>query len=630
MTELLPQWVPMLAMALLHFLWQGAVIGVLAWFALSLLRHARPQLRYAVACAALLMCVLLPAWSIVRAIVGDGLANAPMPIAAFGADVVATPLVWLRDAGQTPALASALPWVVMLWALGAGMLLLRMACGLAWVQRLQAQSHAEEGAWQACVDRLSLRLQLGRRVALRIIDTGDSPVCAGWWRPVILLPAAIAARMPAGLLEALLAHELAHARRHDYLVNLLQGAIEALLFYHPAVWWLSHRIRIERELVADDLAARALGEPRRLAVALAELERFDALPVPVHLPLFAHAARGGHLMSRIQQLLRPDRRVASGALIVPLIALATAGVVFHAHARFADAPGVAVEQRVAVAKPLPAAMPAPASVARLTAQDAPSTAVNTQVARRGDDDGYALVRNGRDNFAMSGTMDDIKAIRVARDAINDDFLWFRRDGKAWILRDADALARARAAWKDTEALDAQMQALDARMRPHSERMEALGQQMDALARGADTESPEMREAARRMEALSRQMQALAHEQATLALQHVQPELDAARERHLEKEMDAQQLKMEALERQMEAHSAAIEAASERMRVQQAPMEALGREMEAASQPMEAIGQEMEVIGQQIERKASVAQAEIHRIIDDAYARGLATPAPSVH
>ena len=632
MTELLPQVVPALAMTLLHFLWQGAAIGALAWLALSLLRHARPQARYAVACAALLLCVLLPAWSVTHALAGmarDTLQQgAPAP--ALDAGAASMPLVWLRDAGQASSLSPALPWIVALWASGAGLLLLRMACGLAWVRRLQAGSQAGDGRWQACVDRLAVRLRIGRRVALRIVDAGDSPVCAGWWRPVVLLPAAIAARMPAELLEALLAHELAHVRRHDYLVNLLQGAVEALLFYHPAVWWLSRRIRIERELVADDLAAAALGEPRRLAVALAELDRFDASPFPVHIPFFAHAARGGHLMSRIQQLVRPDRRAASGALVLPLVALAAAGVVFHAHARLADATPVVIEHRVAAADPLPAPTPVAATGARPAARPSPAAPVKARVALRGNDDGYALVRKGSDGFAMSGTLDDVDAIRAARDAIDDDFLWFRRDGKAWVLRDADALSRARAAWKDTDALDKKMRALDARMRPHSERMQALGQRMEVLAGESDADSPEMREASRRIEAVSRQIQAVAQQQAALAVQQMQPDLGEARQRQLENEMDEQQAKMEALERQMEVQTAAIDAASERMQARQQPMEALGREMEAAGKPMEAIGKEMEVIGDQIERTAAIAETEIRRIIDDAYGRGLATPAPSAH
>ena len=124
---------------------------------------------------------------------------------------------------------------------------LRMAGGLWWVHRLRASPPCGDAQrWEVCVDRLAYRFGIRRRIAVRLTADGDSPLSVGWWKPMVLLPAAIAARMPEPLLEALIAHELAHIRRHDYLVNLLQGVVEALLFYHPVVWWLSHRIRIQR------------------------------------------------------------------------------------------------------------------------------------------------------------------------------------------------------------------------------------------------------------------------------------------------------------------------------------------------------------------------------------------------
>ena len=150
---------------------------------------------------------------------------------------------------------------------------------------------------------------------------------------MVLLPTALLARMPVALVEALLAHELAHVRRHDYLVNLLQGAVEAMLFHHPVTWWLSHRIRIEREQIADQLAAEAIGEPRRLALALSELSDSLSSTPTERLPALALAAHGGHLMSRIEQLVRPAlRRNHAGRIAFPLLGLAVAGIALIAHA----------------------------------------------------------------------------------------------------------------------------------------------------------------------------------------------------------------------------------------------------------------------------------------------------------
>jgi D-alanyl-D-alanine endopeptidase (penicillin-binding protein 7) len=171
--------------------------------------------------------------------------------------------------------------------------------------------------WQSRLSRLAERCGLGREVRLRVVDGLASPITAGWWRPVVLVPAALVAGMPPHLLEALLAHELGHVRRHDYLVNLLQNVIETLLFYHPAVWWISTRIRAEREQIADDFAARHLGEPRRLALALSELEKLQFSGH--HL---AQAANGGDLMARIRRLLRPDAQALNWKAAVPVLGLA--------------------------------------------------------------------------------------------------------------------------------------------------------------------------------------------------------------------------------------------------------------------------------------------------------------------
>jgi D-alanyl-D-alanine endopeptidase (penicillin-binding protein 7) len=191
-----------------------------------------------------------------------------------------------------------------------------MAAGLLWIGRA-ARMQACDPAWEERLSRLAERCGVTREVRLRVVDSLASPITAGWWRPVVLVPASLVAGMPPHLLEALLAHELGHVRRHDYLVNLLQNVIETLLFYHPAVWWLSARIRAEREQIADDFAARHLGEPRRLALALSELEKLQFSSH--HL---AQAANGGDLMARIRRLLRPSVQALNWKAAIPVLGLA--------------------------------------------------------------------------------------------------------------------------------------------------------------------------------------------------------------------------------------------------------------------------------------------------------------------
>ena len=136
------------------------------------------------------------------------------------------------------------------------------------------------------------------------------PMAVGWLRPAILLPVTALTGLPSDQLEAILAHELAHTRRYDYLVNLIQSAVETLLFYHPAVWWVSGRIRVEREHCCDDQAVAACGDRVLYARALAALEEQRGSGWRL-----APSARDGSLLARVRRLLgvsAPVERSAGG------------------------------------------------------------------------------------------------------------------------------------------------------------------------------------------------------------------------------------------------------------------------------------------------------------------------------
>lgn len=300
---------------LVHFSWQGALVGCQTALVLVLLRKARPETRYLVACTGLLLCLAWPATELFIRLTGAASAEGGFAIVLAGAAAGVS-----QDSGWGGLFQRNLAWIVGTWAMCTLFLALRMVAGLLWVRR--AVSHeAHDAAWQARIDRLATQFDIKRPTRLRIVDGLSSPVTAGWWRPVVLVPASLATTMPPHLLEALLAHELAHIQRHDYLVNLCQNVIESLLFYHPAVWWISRRIRVEREQIADAIAARQLGEPRRLALALSELEKLQFS----HHHL-AQAANGGDLMSRIKQLVRPDTEALNWKAAIPVLGFALAGL----------------------------------------------------------------------------------------------------------------------------------------------------------------------------------------------------------------------------------------------------------------------------------------------------------------
>jgi D-alanyl-D-alanine endopeptidase (penicillin-binding protein 7) len=318
-----------LGLTLMHFLWQGLLLGCATAVALALLRNSRAEYRYWVACSALMACLCWPALDLYQRLAGEA-ADGAVGIYVF--ELAAKTII---GDGAPFDLGDSLRGIVGLWALCACVMALRMILGLLWIDRAAKQCDCrhrpDQLRWESKLSHMARRFGVGRAVRLRIVDTLASPVTAGWWRPVVLVPAALLSGMPPDLLEALLAHELAHIKRHDYLVNLLQNAIETLLFYHPAVWWISNRIRAERELIADDFAARQLGEPRRLAFALSELERLQFS----HHHL-AQAANGGDLMDRIKHLLRPAPQALNWKAAIPMLGLALACMSIYAEATAAD------------------------------------------------------------------------------------------------------------------------------------------------------------------------------------------------------------------------------------------------------------------------------------------------------
>lgn len=618
--------VPVLGHALLHFLWQGAVIGVLAAVALHCARNARPQVRYALACAALLACVLVPAASIVWQL------SASAPATTI---VLVDAQVWSTDASaplgrpltaSLSALDAAMPWIVALWASGAFTLSLRMAMGLMWIQRLRAAPrHPQQAVWQVRLDALAERFGEKRRVVLKLVDALDSPVSAGWWRPMVVVPAALLSRMPTDLVEALLAHELAHVRRHDYLVNLLQGVAEALLFYHPVTWWLSRRIRDEREHIADRLAAEVTGQPRRLALALCELSELTAASHAHATPHLAQAAHGGPLMSRIEQLVRPGHRAARIGVALPLVGVAAACLAFYAHAQISPdtKPTTAPAASTATApQASPASAAAPAATARPAA--APRTVASAR-SKRDERLTYALVSKDRDGITMSGSTDDLPEIRAARRSLpGSDFVWFRRGGQAYVISDADTMTRIREAWRESRAIGDRMKVLGDEMEVHGRKMEALSRQMEELSPTVSDTSA--------IEATSRRMEALSEQQADLATRQARLAADMAgagdgeraeREASIDKLSEEQRRIGELMEEQ----GRLMEQQSKRMQANSEPMEALGRQMDEAGKPMDALGRQMDALGKEQKKIIEEAERRTQDIIDAAMARGLAQPLP---
>ena len=216
------------------------------------------------------------------------------------------------------------PWlsvIVSIWCLGVLAFAWRPLLSWHAVRRLRRVGVSPVPvAVAAMLRQTSERLRLRQTVQILQSTLTRVPIVIGYLRPVILLPVSVIAGVPTSQLEAILAHELAHVRRHDFLVNLLQTLVETLFFYHPAVWWLSHRIRIERENCCDDLAVSVLGNRVEYGRALLAIEELRGTSTALAL-----GVRSGSLLDRVQRLFRRDpaeRTVgAVGIVGVGLLAL---------------------------------------------------------------------------------------------------------------------------------------------------------------------------------------------------------------------------------------------------------------------------------------------------------------------
>lgn len=375
-----------LAWTLIHFLWQGALLGVAAFIALRIARPERATTRYCIGVSTLGLML------VTSVITFATLVRAPRPFPAKGATFFASSPA-PADAGQpvinqidervapgtesivslsgisawrpAPLGPAALTVVVTLWAIGVLALSLRLFGG--WILTRQL-AHRAVAAVSPSIDaaakRIADRLQLRRAVS--IVESGAVavPTLVGWMKPVVLLPAAALSGLTPEQLQAILAHELAHVRRHDYLVNLLQSIVETLLFYHPAVWWASTQVRAEREHCCDDLAVDVCGDRLVYVSALAELTTMAS-----HRQL-ALAATDGSLIGRVQRILGRPRSMheptPAWALLALLVLLA--GSVGSFGAASADGVTPATDEAVTtiarVASPSVTALQTPAVQSR--------------------------------------------------------------------------------------------------------------------------------------------------------------------------------------------------------------------------------------------------------------------------
>lgn len=358
-----------LGWTLIHTLWQGALVAA-GYAAFRLLVRGRDvRVRYIGGLLALLLMLVLPAATL---------------FVLLGAPAGAASLV---DAGTAVAGADGwaarvdawLPLVVFAWGLG----VLAMGAREAWrfraVRALLLGSAVDLDDWTARAARIAARLRVSRPVRVVSSTLARTPSLVGWLRPVVVLPASALLALSPRQLEMVIAHELAHVSRGDYLVNLMQVAAETLLFHHPAVHWVSRDVRALREACCDDLVLRSGVDPLHYADTLASLEELRGF---THAP--ALAATGGSLLLRVRRIVgagteaTPSRVDGQAlALCAGLLALAA---LLAGHGPAGETPPAAPTPTVALAQNAAATLAASVPVVEPVAVAPPPAAASLPVA----------------------------------------------------------------------------------------------------------------------------------------------------------------------------------------------------------------------------------------------------------
>lgn len=330
-----------LGWTLLHSLWQGLTISILTGILLLFLQKKSSKLRYLVANIGL--------WYILAAAiitflyyykptdVTNGQFNfRPDYVAA--AEVVdvhhtanntinheANYSFWNFDRLQA-YFNQHIYSIVLLWFFGASLFLLRLLGNISYVFYLRNRlNFPVDEYWQEQLDGLRQKLNIDYPISLMESALVRSPLVLGYLKPMILFPIGAINRLEIHEVEAILAHELAHVMRHDYLINILQNVIEAIFYFHPAVWWLSSQIRIERENCCDDIAITICGNAMIYARALVSVQEM-AYYSPQLALAFAGSSRKKHLLLRVQRILNQPKsklnmmeKVVSSTLVLCIL-----------------------------------------------------------------------------------------------------------------------------------------------------------------------------------------------------------------------------------------------------------------------------------------------------------------------
>jgi len=337
-----PELAQALGWTLLHSLWQGALVALLLGITLIALRTATATTRYWAGVSALL---LLIASSIVTFTLLHEPTNTRVEqtsssiLAVEPATQLAAPFLAVADEVVAPTrnhptdylnyFEPHLPLLVSIWLMGVLLLGLKMLGELVYLQHLKHyRCRMLPKGWQDKAEAMAQEMGIRRRVLLRETSRIHSPLVAGFLKPMILFPIGLLNQLTVEQVESILAHELAHIKRHDYLVNLLLSFIEVLFFFNPTAWWISRRIKAEREFSCDDLAIAYTGDAVSFVKSLAQLEEWRLHGNLSRLSM-AFSGQPKGIIGRVQRILQPvDKRRTPLKALLSIVILVGCGILF--------------------------------------------------------------------------------------------------------------------------------------------------------------------------------------------------------------------------------------------------------------------------------------------------------------
>jgi len=297
-----------LSLTLVHFLWQGLLVALILKSLLSIIDKNKSKLRYTLATFAMLANVTLAVltFTMIYPEAGSGINShlSPIPLTSL-VNELTQPNALLTYQELLPSiLAYSLPYVSLLWLATIAILASKLLIEIYNVNKLPVHSSiSPSSALSKRFDELAKQIKLPKTPQLLISLKAEVPMAIGWLKPVVLLPATMVTGLNSAQLEMLILHELAHIRRHDYLVNFLQTLIELLFFFHPSVHWIGKQMRNEREYCSDDIAVQHCGDAIAYAHTLTDTASLCSKNHFHTIPTMAMAASGGDLKARVLRLV---------------------------------------------------------------------------------------------------------------------------------------------------------------------------------------------------------------------------------------------------------------------------------------------------------------------------------------